>query len=867
MTEVLIVEDELIVAEDIQSHLVHAGYTVCGVAPSGKEALSKAEDTGPEIALVDIVLQGDMDGIETAQKLYTVFGIPVVFLTAYHDEKTLEKAKLTNPYGYLLKPIQEAELHTTIKMALYRHAIETKIQESEQWLATTLHSINQGVITTDTEGVITFMNPAAEDITGYTYQEAVGSPVDAILSLVDETGEKIDVSSLLNMHFNTRLKTKDKTFIPIHVSDAPIKNEIGKVTGSVFAFQDISSYKKIERELRESEEKYKHIVENSIDGVGMSQKSKIIYVNDAYCSIFGYEKEELIGENLTKVVAPEDVSLIEKRAKKRFNNKSVPSSYVFTGMKKDGTRVFIEVSTSEPFEYKGNPTILAVLRDITKRKKAEMELKNLFEASKLINSTMDTETVFQFVADSVQQVVGFDRFIIFLLSNIDVMYPAFALPDIKEDVKIIMSTYTDWVVYHCIENTQSVLLTHENALNIPGFDPAQSEIVIPLMVEDECVGALYMCHCTNEKYTQADVDVLKPLSEVVSSAIRNSRLHQEISELNSKLKEGIAERARRIEIISTAKQDLQRETSWENGLKTIVESVVKLGFERCAVFLVDSLKKTLDSHLGIGIDIPQKTLSVSLKDTEYFGVKCVIEKRTIHVKDFEAAEGKQMTSESLSFVWVPIIVRNEAFAALAADNVESNRVITEEDVKDLEILAGLCAAFIDRTRLLVEPAAESSLNTQVKYPLESGECYIILEKKPEKSFEIFQDFVTHEVPGFVVTRIYPEKIKRTLKLQKTPVMWLSKTQTELAIDPHDLSKLVYTIENFSKKTQESVILLDGVEYLITQTGFEGVLQFLRDLKDIIVQHNSRLLIPLHAETLSVREFSLFEREMEVLEFK
>ncbi|MGD2250906.1 MAG: PAS domain S-box protein [Candidatus Methanofastidiosia archaeon] len=866
MTEVLIVEDELIVAEDIQSSLVHAGYTVCGVTPSGKEAISKAEKTHPDIALVDIVLQGDMDGIETAEKLYTVYGVPVVFLTAYHDEKTLERAKLTKPYGYLLKPIQETELHTTIKMALYKHTIEKKIQESEQWLATTLQSIKDGVITADTEGIITLMNPAAEDITGYTYQTVSGIPIDAVLTLFGESGEKIDVSSLLNTHFNAVLVNKDKKSIPIHGSSASIKNEIGKVTGSVIAFQDMSTYKEIERELRESEEKYKHIVENSIDGVGMAQNGKIIFVNDAYCSIFGYKKEELIGENITKVVAPEDVPLIEKQAKKRFNNEPVPSSYVFTGIKKDGTQLFIEVSASEPFEYKGNPTILAVLRDVTKRKKAEMQLKNLFEASKLINSTMDTESVFQFVAESVQQLVGFDRFIIFLLSGTDVMYPAYAIPDIKEDVKKISSTYTDWVVYQCIENTQSVLLTQENALDIPGYGPAHSEIVIPLMVEKECVGALYMCHCAHKKYTQTDVDALKPLSEVVSSAIRNSRLHQEISELNIKLKEGIAERARRIEIISTAKQDLQKETSWEKGLKTIVESVDKLGFERCGVFLVDSLKKTLDFHFGMGHGIKNKTLSVSLKDTEYFGVKCVVEKRTIHVKNFETVEGRQITSKSPSFVWVPIIVRNEAFAALAADNVESNRVITEDDVKDLEILAGLCAAFIDRTRLLVEPAAENKLHTQVKHQLESGECYIILEKKPKKSFEIFLDFVTHEVPGFVATRIYPEKIKRNLKLQKTPVMWLSRTQTESAIDPNDLSKLVYTIENFSKKAKESVILLDGLEYLITQTTFESVLRFLRDLRDIIVLHNSRLLIPLHAETLSVREFSLFEREMEVLEF-
>jgi len=129
-----------------------------------------------------------------------------------------------------------------------------------------------------------------------------------------------------------------------------------------------------EEELRASEEKYRHIAENPIVGVGMAQDGTVIYINDAYCRMFGYEKDELVGESELKVVAPEDHPLIEQRTRKRLKGEKVPNHYVFRGVKKDGTGLFIEVSSSEPFVYKNKPTLLAVFRDITEKRKMEEEL-------------------------------------------------------------------------------------------------------------------------------------------------------------------------------------------------------------------------------------------------------------------------------------------------------------------------------------------------------------------------------------------------------------------------------------------------------------------------------------------------------------
>ena len=126
---ILVVEDEAIVSADLQDCIKALGYTVCAAAGSGEDALRIVDETKPDLVLMDISLGGQLDGIETARLLRERFDLPVVYLTAYSDEETLERAKFTQPYGYLLKPLDERELVTTIEMAVYKHHME---QERER---------------------------------------------------------------------------------------------------------------------------------------------------------------------------------------------------------------------------------------------------------------------------------------------------------------------------------------------------------------------------------------------------------------------------------------------------------------------------------------------------------------------------------------------------------------------------------------------------------------------------------------------------------------------------------------------------------------------------------------------------------------
>lgn len=249
MVQILVVEDESVVAKDIRNRLQKLGYTVTAVVSSGKDALQKMGEMHPDLVLMDIVLKGDIDGIEAAGIIRDQFHTPVVYVTAYADNKIMERAKTTEPYGYLLKPLDNRELLMTIEMALYKHKMERKLREREQWLTTTLKSIGDGVITTDTEGVITFMNPTAETLTGCTYKAAQRKMVTEVFHIIDEktqmlcenpfekimkTGEKTESVT------NAILAAKNGTKRIIACNGAPIRDEDGIVLGTVLVFREVS---------------------------------------------------------------------------------------------------------------------------------------------------------------------------------------------------------------------------------------------------------------------------------------------------------------------------------------------------------------------------------------------------------------------------------------------------------------------------------------------------------------------------------------------------------------------------------------------------------------------------------------------------
>jgi PAS domain S-box-containing protein len=261
-SKILIVEDDRIVARDIQHQVSRIGHEVVGLTARGEEVVSLALETRPDLVLMDIRLEGKVDGIEVAQKIHERVGIPVVFLTAYADEETVARARVTEPFGYLLKPFEDSQLRTTIEMALYKHAAERKLRQSERRYAVTLSSIGDAVIATDELLRVTFMNPMAEKLTGWPLREATGQLLVDIFQIINEdTRQTVDnpaakvlrTGTVIGLANHTMLVARDGREIPIDDCGSPIVDDDGEITGTVLVFRDITDRRETDAALRRAQ--------------------------------------------------------------------------------------------------------------------------------------------------------------------------------------------------------------------------------------------------------------------------------------------------------------------------------------------------------------------------------------------------------------------------------------------------------------------------------------------------------------------------------------------------------------------------------------------------------------------------------------
>ena len=194
VTDILIVEDNKIVAQELREQLDGLGYKVVDVASSGQEAIEKTKTLGPQIVLMNIRLRGTIDGLRTASDIRDYYDTPVIYLMDYSSQATIRRAGATGPFGYIFRPFDGKQIFATIEVAVIRHQLERQLQQSRQWLNTTLTSIGDGVIATDEQGLVRFINPMAMEHTGWGHKDAIGKSIADVFSLIDEhTQEPVDI--------------------------------------------------------------------------------------------------------------------------------------------------------------------------------------------------------------------------------------------------------------------------------------------------------------------------------------------------------------------------------------------------------------------------------------------------------------------------------------------------------------------------------------------------------------------------------------------------------------------------------------------------------------------------------------------------
>ena len=302
--KILIVEDEVLIAADLESRLKRLGYTIVGKATSGEQALELVEQHQPDLVMMDIVLQGDMDGIDAAEVILDKWGIPVIFLTAYADTDRLERAKLTYPFGYLLKPFQDRDLKITTEMALYVAKVDAERRIAQEQLKLFMDNLPGVAFIKDGRGTNIYSNDMyyevaglkREDIAGKTYDEYLPPDVADVFRKEDDSviskNEGIEIESVF--------PTEDGNTYWITKKFPIIGNKNQKLIGGISI--DITDRKKFEDALRASELKFRSLAEN-VPGLVLRYKlnpdgsDELLYISKAVEDLFEVSQEEAIKNN------------------------------------------------------------------------------------------------------------------------------------------------------------------------------------------------------------------------------------------------------------------------------------------------------------------------------------------------------------------------------------------------------------------------------------------------------------------------------------------------------------------------------------------------------------------------------------------
>lgn len=384
MAQILVVEDESIVAHDIEQMLEDLGHVVPAFALTGEEAIQKAEEIHPDLVLMDIMLKGNIDGIEAAEHIRTHDRIPVVYITVHTNEETLHRAKISEPFGYILKPIRSRELHVAIEMALYKSKMEKKLtksrkrlQESEEQFRNLFENAVLGVYRTTPDGRILMANPALVHMLEYSSFEELSQlnleeegfepeyPRSVFKERIERDGQIIGLESAWIR--------RDGTTLFVRENARAVLDDVGNVLYYEGTIEDITERKKAEEELM----RLSTAVRMTSDSIVITDIEMVILdVNEAALRMYGAsKKEDLVGKNAMNIIAPEDRRKAQASIEEALKKGSA-GNLECDAILEDGSRITLETSMTIMKDAEGKSReIVNITRDITERKKAEKRMK------------------------------------------------------------------------------------------------------------------------------------------------------------------------------------------------------------------------------------------------------------------------------------------------------------------------------------------------------------------------------------------------------------------------------------------------------------------------------------------------------------
>ena len=374
----LVVEDEAVVAMDIAGQLRDMGYRVCGCVDNGRDAIARARADRPDLVLMDVVLKGDMDGIAAAAAIGAELQIPILFLTAYSDDQTVDRAAGAMPYGYLTKPFQGRELRAVIEVALRKAEVERALRDKERWLSSVLHGVGDAVIALDADGRVGLANPAAESLLGTEVLR--GRSAAEVVRLEDDTGGTVRLAhhDCTARSGAAMLVTGAGQRIPVDYSAGPICDERSHPMGTAIVLHDERERVAAELRLAHSEQRFRSAFDNAPLGLALVDRdNRYARVNRAMCRLLGAPAEALVGAVQDAFGDSGDNAIEREYQQDLLAGRSDAVQYERRYRPGDGRTVWALVSASLlPADHEPQHFLIQV-NDVTERKRAEDELAHL----------------------------------------------------------------------------------------------------------------------------------------------------------------------------------------------------------------------------------------------------------------------------------------------------------------------------------------------------------------------------------------------------------------------------------------------------------------------------------------------------------
>ena len=371
---ILVVEDEFVTGSEIQARLEEMGFNVPGVVDTGEEAIQKTGELNPDIVVMDITLKGTMTGIEAAEQIRARYGTPVVYLTAHSDEATVNKAMLSEPFGYLIKPLDERALRTTIRMALYKHAMDEKVRQSEETIRGLLDATKDEAVLANGDGKILACNEAFARNAGRPAAELTGIVIYALIETggitmkTADTMQKMSASSPISFEEEAHGRWFDTTLYFMHDSRTSHRQV------AIFR-HDITALKHAERELAAANKElvqekerltlYASALDHMSDcAVITDAMGNIIYVNDTFEKKFVLTRDSVKGKHFSELAHAENRYPLSKE--EFLHYRDTGNIAVFVAKNAYGVKIPMTLKSSPILIENNRPhNFVFVLRDKT----------------------------------------------------------------------------------------------------------------------------------------------------------------------------------------------------------------------------------------------------------------------------------------------------------------------------------------------------------------------------------------------------------------------------------------------------------------------------------------------------------------------